>query len=72
MSGRIISATSAVDQVMAEIIANTIFREVKEHRELVLSSVLSSEWFSLAAKRKLLTIAVEKFNLLDGRKKSQL
>lgn len=72
MSGRIISATSAVDQVIAEIIADTIFKEVKTHRELVLGSVLSSDWCSLAAKRKLLAIAVEKFGLLCGSKKSEL
>jgi hypothetical protein len=72
IAGRIISATSAVDQVIAEIIAGTIFREVKEHRELVLGSVLNSDWCSLAAKRKLLTIAIEKFNLLNGAKKSLL
>lgn len=66
MSGRIISAASALDQVIAEIIANTIFREVKEHRDLVFGSVLSSDWCSLAAKRKLLANAVEHFNLLKG------
>ena len=72
MSGRIISATSAVDQVIAQIIADTIFKEVNTHRELVLGSVLSSDWCSLAAKRKLLAIAVEKFRLLSGPKKDEL
>ncbi len=71
-SGRIISATSAIDQVIAEIIADTIFQEVKEHRELVFGSVLGAEWCSLAAKRKLLKIAIENFNLLDGPQKSLL
>ncbi|QDQ25302.1 hypothetical protein FNU76_02445 [Chitinimonas arctica] len=72
MSGRIISATSAIDQVIAGIIADTIFREVKEYRELVFGSVLSSDWCSLAAKRKLLSIAVEQFDLLSGSKKGEL
>lgn len=71
-SGRIISATSAIDQVIAEIIADTIFREVKENRELVFGSVLSSDWCSLAAKRKLLNIAIEQFDLLDGPQKNVL
>lgn len=71
-SGRIISATSAIDQVIAEIIADTIFQEVKEHRELVFGSVLGADWCSLAAKRKLLKIAIENFNLLDGPQKSVL
>lgn len=71
-SGRIISATSAIDQVITEIIANTIFREIKVQRELVLGSVLQSDWCTLAAKRKLLTIAVEKFNLLDGQEKNTI
>lgn len=42
LSGRIISATSAIDQVIAEIVADTIFCKVKEHRELVFGSVLCS------------------------------
>lgn len=71
-SGRIISATSAIEQVIAEIIADSIFREVKEHRELVFGSVLGADWCSLAAKRKLLKIAIENFNLLDGTQKSVL
>ena len=71
-AGRIISAASAIDQVIAEIISNTIFREVREHRELVLGSVLSSDWCTFAAKRKLLIVAVEAFNLVDGLKKGQL
>jgi hypothetical protein len=71
-SGRIISATSAIDQVIAEIIADTIFREVKENRELVFGSVLSSDWCSLAAKRKLLNIAIEQFDLLEGSQKPAL
>ena len=74
-SGRIISATSAtsaIDQVITEIIADTIFREVKEHRELVFGSVLGADWCSLAAKRKLLKVAIENFNLLNGPQKSVL
>ena len=71
-SGRIISATSAIDQVIAEIIADTLFREGKEQRELVFGSVLSSEWCSLAAKRKLLNIVIEQFQLLDGPQKEEL
>ena len=71
-SGRIISAASAIDQVIAEIIANTIFREVREHRELVLGSILSSDWCSFAAKRKLLKLAIETFSLIEGKKKNQL
>lgn len=71
-SGRIISATSAIDQVVAAIIADTIFSEVKTNRELVLGSVLSSDWCSFAAKRKLLNIAIEKFDLLNGPRKSAL
>ena len=65
-SGRIISAASAIDQVIAEIIADTVFQEVKENRELVFGSVLGADWCSLAAKRKLLKVAIENFNLLDG------
>ena len=72
LSGRIISAASAVDQMMAEIIADTIFRETKEQRDLILGSVLGADWCSFAAKRKLLNIAVDKFSLLEGPKKSQL
>jgi hypothetical protein len=72
MSGRIISATSAIDQVIGEIIADTVFKEVVLHRELVLGSVLSSDWCTLAAKRKLLAIAIERFDLLKGAKKSEL
>ncbi len=67
-SGRIISAASAIDQVIAEIIANTIFREVREHRELVLGSILSSDWCSFAAKRKLLKLSIETFNLIRDEK----
>lgn len=72
LSGRIISAASAVDTMIAEIIANTIFREVKEHRDLVLGSVLSSDWCTFAAKRKLLNIAIQKFDLLKGEQRAQL
>ncbi len=72
LSGRIISAASAIDQVMAEIIMNTIFHEVRDHRELVFGSVLSSDWCSFASKRKLLLIAIEKFDLLHGKEKSDL
>lgn len=71
-SGRIISATSAIDQVIAEIIADTIFGEVKVRRELVFGSVLSSDWCSLAAKRKLLNVAIEEFELLSGPRKCEL
>lgn len=71
-SGRIIAAASAIDQTIAEILLGTIFREVVEHRELVLGSVLNSDWCSFSAKRKMLSIAVEKFDLLHGKKKSQL
>jgi hypothetical protein len=72
MSGRIISATSAIEQIIAEIIVDTIFREVKEHRDLVFGSVLNSDWCSLSAKRKLLVIIIEKFALLTGPRKNQL
>lgn len=72
LSGRVISAASAIDQTIAEIILKTVFQEVREHRELVLGSVLNSDWCSFAAKRKLLFLAVEKFDLLQGTAKCQL
>jgi hypothetical protein len=71
-SGRIISATSAIEGVIAEIISNTIFEEVSKHRELVLGSVLNSDWCSFAAKRKLLKIAVETFRLLESKNMNKL
>ena len=71
-SGRIISAASAIDQVVAKIISNTIFREVQEHREIVLGSVLSSDWCTFSAKRKLLKVALEIFELTDKKVKNNI
>ena len=72
LSGRIIAAASAIDQVIAEILLGTIFQEVKVQRELVLGSVLNSDWCSFSAKRRMLSIVVNKFNLLQGKEKSLL
>ncbi len=56
LSGRIIAAASAIDQMISEVLLGTIFREVIEQRELVLGSVLNTDWCSFSSKRKMLSI----------------
>lgn len=71
-SGRIISAASAIERVVAEIISDTMFKEVLEHREIILGSFLSSDWCSFSAKRKLLNVALELFHLTDKKVKKNI
>jgi len=53
-SARIIASTLAYEDMIVQILARSLFREVRENRFLVESLVLQSDWCSFAAKRKLL------------------
>lgn len=71
LSGRIIAAASAIEQEVADILMATIFREVSD-KDLVRGSVLNSDWCTFSAKRKLLLLAVDRFELLRGHAKPSL
>ncbi|MBC7705348.1 MAG: hypothetical protein H7274_15560 [Rhodoferax sp.] len=71
-AGRITSASAAIEELMVAIIAATLFEEVVRRRELVVGSMLRSDWCSFAAKRKLLSIAIKEFKLISGPSKEEL
>jgi hypothetical protein len=71
-AGRIISAATAIEHMMANIVMNTIFSEVQGNRDLVLGSVIHSDWCSFSSKRKLLDVAFTHFKLVKGDERAEL
>jgi hypothetical protein len=71
-TGRIISAALAIEELIIQILSQTILKEVRNHKELVVGSILKSDWCSFAAKRKLLSLVIGQFRLLSGKPKAEL
>lgn len=69
---RVISAAIAIEDTIVDAIAGTLFKEVKDRKEIVISSILESDWCTFGAKRKLLNVAIDNFDLTSGKKKSDL
>jgi hypothetical protein len=72
VAGRITSAALAIEDLIVQILSSTLLEEVSIHKELVVGSILKSDWCSFSAKRKLLSLAVENFDLLSGKPKAEL
>ena len=72
LGGRISSAALAIDDVIVSILMHTVLGEVREHRQLVIGSILKTNWCSLEAKRTLLLAMVERFQLLPKTEKNTL
>ena len=72
LAERIISGAAAIEELIIDIVSGTLLVEVKQHRSLVVGSILKSDWCSFAAKRKLLALVVDEFKLLSGKSKTEL
>lgn len=72
IAGRIVSSAAAIEEAIVQILSATLLKEVKVHKELVVGSILKSDWCSFASKRKLLLLAVETFSLIEGKLKTDL
>jgi len=69
---KIISGAVAIEDVIKNILLTTIFEEISTNRELITLSILDSDWCSFGAKRKLLNVAIDTFQLFKGKEKSTL
>ena len=69
---KVIASALAIEDVIVEILANTLFSEVKKHRALAVGLIFQSDWCSFSAKRKLLLAAIGEFSLLASKEKVQL
>ena len=72
LSGRINSAALAIEDVIVDIVASTLLREVKDRRDLAIGALLKTDSSGISAKRKLLNTCIECFDLLSARKRSEL
>lgn len=72
LGGRVTAAALAIEELIVGILSSTLLQEVREHKELVLGSILKSDWCTFSAKRKLLELAASHFQLLSGSAKSEL
>jgi hypothetical protein len=72
LAGRILSASNAIEEIIIDIISYTVFDEVKIRKDLVIGSILKSDWCTFSAKRKLFKMIVEEFNLLEGGSKNEI
>ena len=71
-AGRITSAALAIEDLIVDIVSKTLLGEVKRHKALVVGSILKSNWCGFAEKRKLLSLSIQEFALLEGKKKTNL
>lgn len=69
---RIVSSALAYEEVIVQILARSLFREIRENRLLVEGLVLQSDWCSFAAKRKLLQATLVNLKLTTPAVASEL
>lgn len=62
----VIASVLSFEQMMKDILMLTLFREVQERKEVVLSLVLDSDWCTYSSLKKLLLEMVKHDELLDG------
>jgi hypothetical protein len=72
VAGRIVASAAAIEEAIVQIISATLLKEVQIHKELIVGSILKSDWCSFASKKKLLLLAVETFSLIEGKLKTDL
>lgn len=65
LAGRINSAALAIEDVIVDIVVNTLLRHVTDHRDLTIGALLRTDACSFSAKRKLLNTCIKSFNLLS-------
>jgi hypothetical protein len=68
----VMTAAVAVEDLIVSVLLKSLLREVREHRELVASLILNSDWCSFSAKRKLLFASIKQFSLMNGSEAEQL
>jgi hypothetical protein len=69
---KVLAAALAIEDVIVQILARTIFEEMDKHRNFAVGLIFTSDWCSFSAKRRLLLAAIERFTLLEGKAKTGL
>lgn len=67
---KIIMATLIIEKQLDDVILQYFFRDAKENMTFFKNNILSANWFSLEAKRKLLLALINEKKLLKGKVKA--
>ncbi len=68
----VIHASLIIERMLKQVIAGFLFSQPTEKREFFESTILSSDWFTLAAKRRVVMAIVNRTNALQGKQKQDI